>query len=164
MVSPIVTHRCESWTIKKVENKRIDASELWCWRRLLRVPWRARWSKQSTLKLINLEYWLEGLLLKLKLQYFGYLMQRAKSLERTLMLVKMQGRRMRRQQRVRWLDGITDPMDMSLRKVWKWWGTGKLGMLQSMGSLGFRHGLATEQQKSLTEKWLFQSLQLPCVY
>ena len=105
---------CESWTIKKAEHRRTDAFELWCWRRLLRVPWTARISNQSILKEISLECSLEGLMLKLKLQYFGCLMQRADSLEKTLMLGKIEGRRRRRQQRIRWLDGITDSMDMGL--------------------------------------------------
>ena len=104
---------CESWTIKKTECQRIDAFELWCWRRLLRVPWTARRSNQSILKEISPEYSLEGLMLKLKLQYFGHLMQRADSFEKTLMLGKIEGRR-RRGQRMRWLDGITDSMDTSL--------------------------------------------------
>ena len=107
MVFPVVMYRCESWTIKKAECQRIDAFELWCWRRLLRVPWTSRRSNQSILKEINLEYALEGLLLKLKLQYFGHLMQRANSLEKTPMLGKIEGRRRRRQQRMRWLDSIT---------------------------------------------------------
>ena len=105
---------CESWTIKKVEHWRIDVFKLWCWRRLLRVPWTARRSNQSILKQINPEYSLEGLMLKLKLQYFGHLMQRADSLEKTLMLGKIESRRRRGQQRMRWLDGITDSMDMGL--------------------------------------------------
>jgi len=105
---------CESWTIKKAESQRIDAFELWCWRRLLRVPWTARKSNQSILKEISPECSLEGLVLKLKLQYFGHLMQRADSLEETLMLGKTEGRRKRGPQRMRWLDGITDSMDMSL--------------------------------------------------
>ena len=105
---------CESWTIKKAEHRRTDAFELWCWRRLLRVPWTARRSNQSILKEISLERSLEGLMLKLKLQYFGCLMQRADSLEKTLMLGKIEGRRRRGRQRIRWLDGITDSMDMGL--------------------------------------------------
>ena len=104
-VFPVVMYGCESWTIKKDEHRRIDVSELWCWRRLLRVPWTARKSNQSTLKEISAEYSLEGLMLKLKLQYFGHLMQRIDSLEKTLMLGKIEGRRRRRQQRTRWLDG-----------------------------------------------------------
>ena len=112
MVFPVVMYGCESWTVKKAERRRIDAFELWCWRRLLRVPWTARRSHQSILKEISPEYSLEGLMLKLKLQYFGHLMQRADSFEKTLMLGKIEGRRRRGRQRMRWLDGITDSMDM----------------------------------------------------
>ena len=108
MVFPVVMYRCESWTIKRAESQRLDAFELWCWRRLLRVPWTARTSNQSILKEISPEYSLEGLMLKLKLQSFGHLMQRADSFEETLMLGKIEGRRRRGQQRMRWLDGITD--------------------------------------------------------
>ena len=119
MVFPVVMYGCESWTIKKAERWRIDAFELWCWRRLLRVLWTARRSNQSILKEISPEYSLEGLMRKLKLQYFGYLMQRAESLEKTLMLGKIEGRRRRGVQKTRWLYDITDSMDMSLSKLLK---------------------------------------------
>ena len=117
MVFPVVMYGCKSWTVKKAERRRIDAFEVWCWRRLLRVPWTARRSNQSILQEISPGCSLEGLMLKLKLQYFGYLMQRSDSFEKTLMLGKIEGRRRRGRQRMRWLDGITDSMDMGLGRL-----------------------------------------------
>ena len=141
MVFPVVMYRCESWTVKKAERQRIDAFELWCWRRLLRVPWTARRSHWSILKEISPRISLEGMMLKLNLQYFGHLMQRVDSLEKSLMLGGIGGRRRRRQQRMRWLDGIT--------WVWvnsgSWWWTGRPGVLRFMGSQRVGHDWAAER-------------------
>ena len=144
MVFPVVTYGCESWTIKKAEHGRIDAFELWCCRALFRVPWTARRSNQSILKEISPVCSLEGVMLKLKLQYFGHLMQRADSLEMILMLGKTEGRRRRGWQRKRWLVGITDSMDMGLGGLRGWWWTGRPGVLQFMGLQRVRHDWATE--------------------
>ena len=134
MVFPVVMYGCESWTITKAEHQRNDAFELWCWRRLLKVPWTARRSNQSILREINPEYSLEGLMLKLKLLYFGHLIQTVLSLENFLMLAKIEGRRKREHQRMRWLDSIANSMDINLANFVRWWGTERPGVLQSMRS------------------------------
>ena len=147
-------YECASWTIKKAEHRRIDAFELWCWRRLLRVAWAARRSNQSILKGINLEYSLEGLMLKLKLQYFGHLMRRTDSLEKTLMLGKIEDKRKRGKQRMRWLDGISDSIDMGFVDSGHWWWTGRPGMLWFMGSQGIRHDWVTEVNWTYIFTWV----------
>ena len=154
MIFPVVMYGCKSWTIRKAECWRIDAFELRCWRRLLRVPWTTRRSNQSILKEISPEYSFEGLMLKL--QYFGHQMQRADSFKKTLMLGKIEGRRRRGQQRMRWLDGITDSMDIRLSKLWRWWSTGKpvLQLLTCCSSWGCEESNMTERlNKNNGEKW-----------
>jgi len=159
MVFPVVIYGCESWTVKKAERQRIDAFELWCWRRLLRVPWTARRSNQSILKEISPGISLEGMMLRLKLQYFGHLMWRVDSLERTLMLGGIGGRRRRGWQRMRWLDGIADSMDVSMNSG-SWWWTGRPGMLWFMGSQRVQHDWATDliwsehSKKELSRRWV----------
>ena len=144
MVFPVVMYECESWTIKKAEYQRIDAFELWCWRRLLRVPWTARRSNQSILKEVSPEYSLEGLMLKLKLQYFGHLMWRSDSLGKTLMLGKIEGRKRRGQQRMKWLHGSPTQWTWAWVNSRSWWWTGKPGVLQSMGSQRVGYDWVTE--------------------
>ena len=139
VVFPVVMYGCESWTIKKAGCRQTDAFELWCWRGLLRVLWTVKRSNQLILKGVSPEYSLEGLRLKLKLQYFGHLIWRTDSLEKTLMLGKIEGRRRKGRQKMKWLDGITQSMDMSLSKCWSWWWTGQPGVLQSMGSQRIGH-------------------------
>ena len=139
MVFPVVMYGCESWTVKKTEHRRIDAIELWCWRSLLRVPWTARRSNQSILKEIKPGISLEGMMLKLKLQYFGHLMGRIDSLEKTLILGRIGGRRRRGRQRMRWLDIITDSMNMSLNELREMVMNRRPGMLRFMGSQTVRH-------------------------
>ena len=141
---PVVIYGCECWTVKKTEHQRIDAFELWCWRRLLRVPWTARRSNQFILKEISPEYSLKGPMLKLKLLYFGHLMRITDSLEKTLMLGKIEGGRSGGWQRVRWLDCISDSMDMSWVNSRSWWWTGRPGVLRFMGSQRVGHDWATE--------------------
>ena len=153
---PVVMYGCKSWTIKKAEHRRIDAFELWCWRRLFWVLWTARRSNQSILKEISLEYSLEGLMLKLKLQSFDHLIWRTDSLEKTLMLGKIEGRRRRERQRMRWLDGITDSMDMSWVNSGSWWWTGRPGVLWFMGSQRVGHDWATELN------WIMYSVFISC--
>ena len=144
MVFPVVMYGCQSWTIKRAEWWRTDTFELWCWRILMRVPWAAKRSHQSILKEISPEYSLEGLILKLKLQYFGHLMWRTDSLEKTLMLGKTEGRRRKGWQRMRWLDGIADSMDVSSSKLRSWWWTGRPGVLYFTGSQRVWHNWATD--------------------
>ena len=151
IVFPIIMYGCDSWTVKKAESRRTDAFELWCWRRLLRVPWTPRRSNQSILKEISPENSLEGLILKLKVQYFGYLMWRTDASEKTLMLGKIEGRRRRGQQRMRWLDGITDSMDMSLSKLWELV-TDRGAWRAAVHGVTIRYDWATELNSRITQK------------